>query len=84
LSTLPFIVAIAIAWHFGLAIFEHRRRPEHDRPSIAKLLLLAEVEVLRALRAELRRRSRRGGNEQRREKLSQVESKLKELNEVET
>lgn len=73
------VIALAAAWHVGLALFERHLRPEHDRPSLAKLLLLAEVEALRTLRAELRRR--REGRKER--KLSQVEERLKELSEDE-
>ena len=74
------IIVLAIIWHVGLAIIEYQRRPEKDRPSLAKLLLLAEVEVLRALRAELKRRRLR----RREQKLSEVEEKLKESGKDET
>ena len=71
---------LAIIWHVGLALVEYQRRSERDRPSLAKLLLLAEVEVLRALRAELKRRRLR----KRERKLSEVEERLKESSEDET
>jgi len=80
LETLLGIIVLAIIWHVGLAVVEHQRRPEKDRPSLAKLLLLAEVEVLRALRAELKRRRLR----KRERKLSEVEERLKESGEDET
>lgn len=80
METLLGIIVLAIIWHVGLAIIEYQRRPEKDRPSLAKLLLLAEVEVLRALRAELKRRRLR----RREQKLSEVEEKLKESGEDET
>ena len=72
---------LAIIWHVGLAIIEYQRRPEKDRPSLAKLLLLAEVEVLLALRAELRRRHLRKRERQHKQKLSEVEERLEELGE---
>ena len=49
METLLGIIVLAITWHVGLAIIEYQCRPEKDRPSLAKLLLLAEVE------AEIRR-----------------------------
>jgi len=70
---------LAIIWHVGLTIIEYQRRPEKDRPSLAKLLLLAEVEVLRALRAELKQRRLR--KRERQHKLSEVEERLEELGE---
>ena len=83
MSALPFVIVFAIAWHFGMAVFEHRRRPEQDKPSMSRLLLLAEVEVLRSLRADLKRWRRRRGEEVRQRKLSQVENKLEELKGIE-
>jgi uncharacterized sporulation protein YeaH/YhbH (DUF444 family) len=62
-------------------VVEYHRRPERDRPSFAKLLLLAEVEVLRALHAELKRRRSRKREHQR--KLAQIKKRLEELKEYE-
>lgn len=83
LETLLLIVALATAWHVGLALLERHLRPKQDRPSLARLLLLAEVDVLRTLRAELRRWGRRRREGRCEQKLSQVEEKLKELGEDE-
>ena len=79
MGTLLLVVALATAWHAGLALLERHRRPKKDRPSLVKLLLLAEVEVLRTLMAELKRRSLCGRGSER--KLSQVKERLKELGE---
>lgn len=79
MGTLLFILALATAWHVGLAVIERQRRPERERPSLAKLLLLTEVEVLRTLRAELKRRSWRGHKDRCERKLSLVEERLEEL-----
>lgn len=62
-------------------MLERHRRPVQDRPSLAKLLLLAEVEVLRTLRGELKRRLRLGRGRQSERKLVVVEGRLKELSE---
>jgi hypothetical protein len=81
LEALPGIIVLAITWHVGLAIIEYQRRPEKDMPSLAKLLLLAEVGVLRALQAELKRQYLRKRGHQHKRKLSEVEERLEELGE---
>jgi hypothetical protein len=83
LNALPFVIVAAVAWHFGLALYEYRHRPDEDRPSLARLLLLAEMEVLRTLRAELKRRAKRSPEGPWGRKLSRVDDRLKELNEDE-
>ena len=80
MATLLFVISLAAAWHVGLAVLERRLSPEHDRLSFAKLLLLAEVEVLRTLRNELKRR-RLIGKDGCERKLSEVEGRRKELGE---
>ncbi|MDI6883759.1 MAG: hypothetical protein QMD00_01255 [Hadesarchaea archaeon] len=79
MRTLLIVVGLAIAWHVGLALLERQRAPERDRPSLAKLLLLAEVEVLRTLRGELKRRLRLRRERQCERKLDEVEGRLREL-----
>lgn len=81
MGTLLVVVTLAMAWHVGLALLERQRRPERDRPPLAKLLLLAEVEVLRTLRGELKRRLRLRREHRCERKLSEVEGRLKELGE---
>jgi len=78
LDTLLLVVLVAAAWHVGLTVLERRINRGRNGHSLARLLLLAEVEVLHALRAELRRSSKKDGCD---EKLSQVEQRLKELGE---
>lgn len=73
------MVALAIAWHVGLAILEHRWYRRRGGPPLSKLLLLAEAELLRTLRAEFRRHGPREGERRRELKLSQIEDRLKEL-----
>ena len=75
------IIVLAVIWHVGVAVIEYYRRHERDRPSLVKLLLLAEVEVLRALRAELKRRHLHKRERQHKRKLSEVEERLEELGE---
>jgi len=75
------VIALAAVWHIGLALLEKHRYPEQDRPSLARLLLLAEVEVLRTLRTELKRQRLKKQESQCERKLSQVEERLKELGE---
>lgn len=81
METLFGVILLAIIWHVGVAVVEYHRRPERNRPSFAKLLLLAEVEVLRALYAELKRR--RSHKREHRQKLAQVKKRLEELKEYE-
>jgi len=78
LVTLLLVISLAVSWHLGLAFMERRFCSWRDRPSFAKLLLLAEVEILRTLRSELKRRrlTGKGGCDR---KLSEVEGRLKEL-----
>jgi hypothetical protein len=77
------VIALAVVWHVGLALLERSRHPKQARPPLAKLLLSAEVDLLRTLRGELKRRLRlrRGPTSER--KLSEVECRLKELGEDE-
>jgi len=81
LYTLPAVVALAIAWHIGLALLERSRYPKQTRPPLAKLLLSAEVDLLRTLRSELKRRLRLRREPKSERKLSEVEGRLEELGE---
>ncbi|WP_428085083.1 hypothetical protein [Candidatus Hadarchaeum sp.] len=69
---------IAVAWQIGQAILERRLNREGKVPSLLRLLFTAEIEVLRALRAELKG-SNFPGDETRATKLFQVEQRLREL-----
>lgn len=75
------MVALAIAWHIGLALLERSRYPKQARPSLARLLLSAEVDLLRTLRGELKRRLRLRRELKSERKLSEVEGRLEELGE---
>lgn len=81
MDTLPAVVALAIAWHIGLALLERSRYPKQARPSLARLLLVAEVDLLRTLRSELKRRLRLRRELKSERKLSEVEGRLEELGE---
>ena len=81
MDTLPAVVALAIAWHIGLALLERSRYPKQARPSLARLLLVAEVDLLRTLRSELKRRLRLRREPKSEGKLSEVEGRLEELGE---
>ncbi|RLG57792.1 MAG: hypothetical protein DRN83_00950 [Hadesarchaea archaeon] len=61
----------------GLALFERHRYEKNNAPSLSRLLLLAEVELLKTIKAELKRRR---GRERR---LVKIEDELRELNEDE-
>jgi hypothetical protein len=70
---------LALVWHINLALLERSRNPK-AKPRLKDLLLLAEADLLRALRNELRHYlhfKREHGKEQ---KLLEVERRLKELN----
>jgi hypothetical protein len=75
------VVALAIAWHIGLALLERSCYPKQARPSLARLLLVAEVDLLRTLRSELKRRLRLRRELKSERKLSEVEGRLEELGE---
>lgn len=81
MKTLLFVAALAVAWHIGLALFERSRRPEQGGPSLAKLLLLAEADLLRTLRCELKRCIRFGRDSRGERKLLEVEKRLEEIGE---
>ncbi len=78
------VLALAVAWHVGLALLERHYRHERDRPSLAKLLLLAEVELLRTLHSELMWRLQSRRERRFEQKLDEVEERLKELSGDET
>jgi hypothetical protein len=75
------VIVLAIAWHVGLAVLEHSRYPKQARPPLAKLLFLAEVDLLRTLRGELKRRLCLEHEPATERKLSEVEGRLEELSE---
>lgn len=79
--TLLAVLGLAFAWHFGLAMLTRHLHPGRDRPSLKKLLLLAEIEILRTLRAEIKRRSCAGPESRWKRKLTVVEGRLRELDE---
>ena len=47
------MIALAIGWHISLAWIEHKQHSRGVRPSLTKLLKLAELDLLATLRAEL-------------------------------
>ncbi len=79
MTTLPFVVVLAIAWHISLALLERSRHPKQTRPPLAKLLLSVEVDLLRTLRSELKRRLQLRREPMSERKLSEVEKRLEEL-----
>lgn len=81
MDTLLVVVALAVAWHIGLTLLERSRYPKRARPPLTKLLLSAEVDLLRTLRSELRRRLRLRRESKNERKLSEVEGRLEELGE---
>ncbi len=81
MDTLPAVAVLAVAWHIGLTLLERSRYPKQARPPLAKLLLSAEVDLLRTLRGELRRRLRLRREPESERKLSEVEGRLEELGE---
>ena len=84
MDTLPAVLALAIAWHIGLALLERRFCRGRDRPSLVKLLLLAEVELLRTLHGELKRHLQSRHEHRCEQKLDEIEERLKELSRDET
>ena len=83
MSTLPVVIVLAIAWHISLALLERLRHPKQARPPLAKLLLSVEVDLLRTLRSELKRRLHLRREPTSERKLSEVERRLEELAEDE-
>jgi hypothetical protein len=49
------VIALAICWHGGLTLLIRSRRNELSKPSIKKLLKLAELDILATLRGEMTR-----------------------------
>jgi hypothetical protein len=80
LEVLLGVIAVAVSWHVGLAVLERHLSRSRRGPSLLRLLLLAEVEVLRALREELKR-CRSLDDDEVKMKLSRVEQRLEELGE---
>ena len=58
MDTLPFIIMLAAVWHVGVTLLQYARSSRHTKPQLSKLLLHAEIEVLRTLRGELKRLAR--------------------------
>lgn len=79
MDTLTAVVVLAVAWHIGLTLLERSRYPRQARPSLVKLLLLAEVDLLKTLRSELKRHLRLKCEPKSERKLSEVEGRLEEL-----
>jgi hypothetical protein len=75
------VIGLAIVWHFCIALLERCRCPTHARPPMSKLLLLAEIEVLKTLKGELKRLLRSGSKCE--QKLREVNQKLRELEDAE-
>jgi len=74
---------LAIVWHIILALLERLRHPKQAKPSLAKLLLSVEMDLLRTLRSELKRRLHLRREPTSERKLSEVERRLEELAEDE-
>ncbi|MEM4202028.1 MAG: hypothetical protein QW786_02335 [Candidatus Hadarchaeum sp.] len=75
----PWLILIAVAWHAGLVTLERRLNRNGTNPSVRRLLFTAELELLRSLRAELKRMSAKDADAAM--KLFQVEERLRELGE---
>jgi hypothetical protein len=79
LGLLPIVVAIAAAWHLGLTLLERYRTQKLNRTPLAKLLLMAEAEVLHTLKSELIRKLSKIPRKTLRLRLEEVERRLKEI-----
>ena len=55
LNSIVLVTALAICWHVGLTLLIHLRGNELPKPSLKKLLKLAELDILATLRGELTR-----------------------------
>lgn len=73
------MAALAVVWHVCLAWLERSRYPQRASPPLMRLLLLAEVDLLRTLRAELKRRIHFKRDPESERKLFEVEGRLREL-----
>ncbi|MEM3421483.1 MAG: hypothetical protein QW835_01660 [Candidatus Hadarchaeum sp.] len=73
------LILIAVAWHAGLVALERHLDRNGTTPSVLRLLFTAEMELLRSLRAELKRLSAKDANAAM--ELFQVEQRLRELGE---
>jgi hypothetical protein len=55
LSSILFVILLAIGWHASLFWLERSRQPCPKKPSLAKLLRLVELDLLGTIRGELMR-----------------------------
>lgn len=53
MSSLLFVILLAIGWHASLFWLERSRQPYPKKPSLAKLLRLVELDLLSTIRGEL-------------------------------
>jgi hypothetical protein len=74
-------IVLAFSWHVGLFWLERSRRPNHEKPSLVKLLHLVEFDLLNTLRGELIRLLRKKPELKSRygERLQEVSDRLNKL-----
>jgi len=71
-----FVWALAISWHVCSILIERSRRSAPS-PPIKKILWLAEMDMLSAIRGELIHLLHKSPDEKLRQKLAEVEKQLK-------
>ena len=79
MDSLLVVMASALVWQVGLVLLERSHRPERSRAPMVRLLSLAEFEVLRALRNELKHLFGLSREPRHEQKLREVDRRLEEL-----
>ncbi|MEW6221903.1 MAG: hypothetical protein AB1476_01080 [Candidatus Hadarchaeota archaeon] len=73
------VVGLALAWHIGLAALERTRAKDGSRVPVGRLLLMAEVDVVKALVSETKRRLVKRREKHLEQKLEKAEGRLKDI-----
>ena len=83
LNSIMLVVALAVGWHIGITWLARSRMPAFTKPSLPRLLRLAELDLLSALRGELTRRlhAKHGLQPRHKQKLREVDAQIKKLEE---
>ena len=55
MNSILLVILIAIGWHVSLFWLERSRQPYTEKPSLAKLLRLVELDILSTIRGEFLR-----------------------------
>ncbi|MEM3723276.1 MAG: hypothetical protein QW179_02355 [Candidatus Hadarchaeales archaeon] len=66
------VLGLAVGWHISIVILERFLLRPSEKPSLTKLLLSAEAELLRVLKAELLQKRKEA-------RVAEIERRLEEI-----